>query len=107
MFISINTLKKKAKTSYKLGENIAKCKTYTRLVQNMRRTRFLDKIEAHMPHLRAQLQQKNTATLQNKYHPESSENQAVWKSDNQGFKAATFIQTDRKGRDAERHGDMV
>ena len=53
---------------------------------------------------------KNTAILQNKssprgdpvtqsvssrylykYHPELSENRAVWKADNQGFKEATFI----------------
>ena len=34
---------------------------------------------------------KTTATLQNKYHPELSENRAVWKADNQGFKEATFI----------------
>ena len=29
----------------------------------------------------------------NKYHPELLENRAVWKSDNQRFKEATFIQT--------------
>ena len=34
---------------------------------------------------------KNTATPQNKYHPELSENQAVWKSNSQGVKEATFI----------------
>ena len=34
---------------------------------------------------------KITTTLQNKYHPELSENQAVWKSDNQGIKEVTFI----------------
>ena len=35
---------------------------------------------------------------------------AVWKSDNQGFKEVTFIQTGRRDRDmwrgAERHGDV-
>ena len=58
---------------------------------------------------------KNTATLQNKYHPELSENRAVWKSNNQGLKEATFIQTSGRGGDtdgvetqsgAERHRDM-
>ena len=39
--------------------------------------------------------------LQNKYHPESSENRAVWKSNNQRFKEATFIQMGRRGRDVE------
>ena len=34
--------------------------------------------------------------LQNKYHPELSGNPAVWKSDNQGFKEATFIQMGRR-----------
>ena len=53
---------------------------------------------------------KITNRLQNKSHTELSENQAVWKSDNQGFKEATFIQTGRRGRDAcrgvERCGEV-
>ena len=36
---------------------------------------------------------KNIATVQNKYHPELSENQAVWTSNNQGSKEITFIQS--------------
>ena len=48
---------------------------------------------------------KNTTRLQNKYHPELSENQAVWKSNNQGCKEATFIQLGRRGGDVEKHGE--
>ena len=48
---------------------------------------------------------KVTARRQHKYHPDLSENGAVWKSDNQGFKAAAFIQTSRRGGDMERCGD--
>ena len=49
---------------------------------------------------------KNYTRLQNKYHPESSENQAVWKSDNQGFEVATIIQMDRRGGDIEKGGEV-
>ena len=42
--------------------------------------------------------------LQNKYHPDSSENQAVWKSDNQGLKAATVIHTGRRGGNTDTQG---
>ena len=45
---------------------------------------------------------KITVRLQNKYHSASSGNQAVWKSDNQGFKEATFIQMGRRGEEALR-----
>ena len=47
---------------------------------------------------------KITTRLQNKYHPDSSENRAIWKSDNQGFKEAMFIQMGRRGRDVETRG---
>ena len=47
---------------------------------------------------------KITTRLQNKYHPESSENRVVWKSNNQGIKEVMFIQTGRRGR--ERHGEV-
>ena len=40
---------------------------------------------------------KITIILQNNYPPESSENQAVCKSDNQGIKEVTFIQITRRG----------
>ena len=46
---------------------------------------------------------KITTKLQNNYHPESSENPVVWKSDNQGIKEAIFAQKDRRGGDAETH----
>ena len=49
--------------------------------------------------------EKITTKLQNTYHPEPSENQAVWKSDNQGFQEATFIQKGRRGGDTERGGE--
>ena len=44
---------------------------------------------------------KNTTRLQNKYYPDLSENRAVWKSDNQGFKEATVMQMGGVGGDAE------
>ena len=33
--------------------------------------------------------------------PEVTENRTVWKSDNQGVKKETFIQTGRRGRDGQ------
>ena len=57
-----------------------------------------------MAHLLAQPQQK--LQLQNKYHPELSENQAVWKFNNQGIKEDTLIQTRRRGGDTEKCGQM-
>ena len=39
--------------------------------------------------------------------PELSEKQAVWKSNNQGFKEDTFIQTDRKGTVVETGREVV
>ena len=50
--------------------------------------------------------EKITTRLQNKYHSGSSENQAIQKSDNQGFKEATFIQTGKRGRDAKTQGEV-
>ena len=58
-------------------------------------------IGKHTSHLHTTIA-KNIATVQNKYHPELSENQAVWKSNNQGSKEATFIQIGRRGKDVER-----
>ena len=49
---------------------------------------------------------KITTGLQNKYHPDSSENQAVWKSDNQGFKEATFIQMGKRVGEVEWCGEV-
>ena len=37
--------------------------------------------------------------MKNKNQPELTENRTVWKSDNQGDKEETFIQTSRRGRD--------
>ena len=44
---------------------------------------------------------KITTKLQNNYHPQSSENQAVWKSNNKGIKEVTFIQTRTRDADTE------
>ena len=44
--------------------------------------------------------------LQNKYPSDLSENRALWKSDNQGLKEATFILTGRRGGDVGRGIDM-
>ena len=44
---------------------------------------------------------KITTRLQNKYHPDLSANQAVWKSNIQVFKEAIFIQMGRRGRDTD------
>ena len=51
-------------------------------------------------HLPIEPQQKLQLGYKTNYHPESSENQAVWKSDSQGIKEPTFIQTGRRGGDA-------
>ena len=48
-----------------------------------------------------------TSGLQNKYNPDLSENRAIWKSNNQGFKEATFIQTGRRGGDVEMGREVV
>ena len=42
-----------------------------------------------------------TTRPQNKEYPELSDNQAVWKSNKEGFKEATFMQMGRRGRGAE------
>ena len=44
---------------------------------------------------------KITTKLKNNYHSKLSENQAVWKSDNHGTEEVTFIQMDKRGRDAK------
>ena len=40
-----------------------------------------------------------------KKNPELTENQIVWKSNNQGVKEETFIQTSRRGRDGQPGGE--
>ena len=42
--------------------------------------------------------QKDNHQFKNKKQPELLENLTVWKSDNQGVKKETFIQTSRRGR---------
>ena len=44
-------------------------------------------------------QKKNNSKFKNKKQPELTENRTVWKSDNQGVKEETFIQTNRRGGD--------
>ena len=43
--------------------------------------------------------------FKNKKQPELTENQTVWKSNNQGDKEETFIQTGRRGRDGQLGGE--
>ena len=43
--------------------------------------------------------------FKNKKLPELTENRTVWKSDNQGDKEETFIQTGRRGRDGQVGGE--
>ena len=43
--------------------------------------------------------------FKNKKQPELTENQTEWKSDNQGDKEDTFIQTGRRGRDGQPGGE--
>ena len=44
---------------------------------------------------------KGQQQFKNKKQPELTENQTVWKSDNQGDKEETFIQTGRRGGDGQ------
>ena len=43
--------------------------------------------------------EKDSNKFKNKKQPELPENRTVWKSDNQGVKEETFIETGRRGRD--------
>ena len=43
--------------------------------------------------------------FKNKKQPGLTENQTVWKSDNQGDKEETFIQTGRRGGDRQLRGE--
>ena len=64
---------------------------------------LLVKMKASHPHT---IIEKITSRLHSKQHSEPSENRAVWKSNNQGFKEATFIQKSRRGRDMERQEEV-
>ena len=44
---------------------------------------------------------KRTTTNLKKKHPEPTENRTVWKSNNQGVKEKTLIQTSRRGGDGQ------
>ena len=44
---------------------------------------------------------RTTTNLKTKTQQELTENQTVWKSNNQGIKEETFIQTGRRGRDGQ------
>ena len=50
-------------------------------------------------------QNKDNNKFENKKQPELTENQTVWKSDNQGVKEETFIQTGRRVGDGQLGGE--
>ena len=52
-------------------------------------------------HFASSYNQKDINKFKNKKQPELPENRTVWKSDNQGDKAETFIQTGRRGGDGQ------
>ena len=52
-------------------------------------------------------QKKNNNKFKNKKQPELTENRTVWKSDNQGVKEDTFIQTGRRDRDGQLGGGLT
>ena len=45
--------------------------------------------------------------FKNKKQPELTENQTVWKSDKEGVKEETFIQTGRRGGDGQLGGENL
>ena len=65
---------------------------------------ILVKTEAYIDTLRLLIQPQELQ-FTSKQHPELPENGIVWKSDNQGFKEATFIHTGRRSGDAEMGGE--
>ena len=50
-------------------------------------------------------QKKDNNKFRNKKQLELTENRTVWKSDNQGVKEETFIQTNRRGGDGQPGGE--
>ena len=50
-------------------------------------------------------QNKDNNKFKNKKQPELTENRIVWKSDNEGVKEETFIQTGRRGGDGQPGGE--
>ena len=64
--------------------------------------RLLAKMEAYVDTMCfSHNQKKDNNKFINKKQPELTENRTVWKSDNQGVKEETFIQTGRRGRDKQ------
>ena len=62
-------------------------------------------MEAQVETLCLLAQPKEGQQFKNKKQPALTENQTVWKSDNQGVKEETFIQTGRRGGDGQMSGD--
>ena len=58
-------------------------------------------MEAEVDTLRLLAQPKEGQQFKNKKQPALTENRTVWKSNNQGDKEETFIQTGRRGRDGQ------
>ena len=58
-------------------------------------------MEAYVDTLCLLSQPKEGQQFKNKKQPELTENQTVWKSNNQGDKEETFIQTSRRGGDRQ------
>ena len=58
-------------------------------------------MEAQVDTLCLLTQPKEGQQFKNKKQPEPTENRTVWKSNNQGDKEETFIQTSRRGRDGQ------
>ena len=48
--------------------------------------------------------ERRTTNLKTIKQPELPESQTVWKYNNQGVKEETFIQTGRRGREGQHHG---
>ena len=55
-------------------------------------------MEVYVDTLRLLAQPKGQQQFKNKKQPELTENRTAWKSNNQGDKEETFIQTGRRGR---------
>ena len=58
-------------------------------------------MEAQVDTLCLLAQPKGQQQFKNKKQPELTENRAAWKSDNQGDKEETFVQTSRRGGDGQ------
>ena len=63
------------------------------------------KMEAQVDTLCLLTQPKEGQQFKNKKQPELTENRTEWKSDNQGDREKTLIQTGRRGRDGQPGGE--